>query len=772
MFKHNTFLLCVIVFGLSLFQIAHTNDFAICTDPNVQLSSSVAFDGTNYLVVWEDQRNGWLDIYGARVNQAGDVLDPDGIPISTATDHQSYPAVAFDGTNYLVVWEDERNGYDYPDIYGTLVSQTGTVLYPDGIPISTAQEPQRGPSVAFDGSNYMVVWNDIRRISTWDIYGARVTPSGVVLDTEGICISATENNQINPDLVFGMTLYLFCWVEIIEIPNGYEICIKGATVTRDGRVETSFNISHYNAPATWYSQPKVAFDGLNFLVVWAGWLYSFPPDILGGIVTEYGNLLYGPFVICPKHNFSAGGNWRPDVAFDGITYLVAWEDGRNRTGAFQPYDIYGKRVSRDGVLVAPDVLICDDLADQILPTIAFGKKNYLIAWDDNRIGNYDIYGRLIDATLISKDATSPNQGRHLARAPNSEDLDWAYHTNIGTFWNWKGDLITGRPTYIERGKYPTIAENEPASPWVANKTGDSLFGLVKVSPTSEKWRKTFIDCGHDILPPSLVLSVYNSEPQFYGDLGYVVYTSLHPTADNCIRFSAFDSQSVWYEKILDYGNDISSPSIALTPGDYLHIVWRKENSIYYITTLEPVDAYIIRQGIPPVWSDIVPISEPEQTEPASNPFVEAYGEWVYVVWRGPNQEIPPNPDYGEIWQRRGRIRLGQLPEWPYDPQNMSHSPDRESDFPSMSTGYTTVWQESLPGNYEIYADILGVGDNINLSQTDNNSCYPHTNLLPNYDPNNPADWRLSTIWTEESISDTFYKVRYDDYYFSEPDTNI
>ena len=84
-------------------------------------------------------------------------LDQWGIAISTASDDQISPALAFDGTNYLVVWEDHRNyAIDrYPDIYGARVSPNGVVLDSEGIRISTASSFQKSPAVAFNGINYL-----------------------------------------------------------------------------------------------------------------------------------------------------------------------------------------------------------------------------------------------------------------------------------------------------------------------------------------------------------------------------------------------------------------------------------------------------------------------------------------------------------------------------------------------------------------------------------------------------------------------------------------
>ena len=126
-------------------------------------------------MVWTDGRVGpHPDIYGARVTPQGSVLDLDGFVISQAAFDQSSPTLAFDGTNFLVAWVDGRTGDDY-DIYGARVSLGGTMLDPDGFAISREVDWQWSPSAGFDGVNFLVVWTDERRSGGYgNIYGARV----------------------------------------------------------------------------------------------------------------------------------------------------------------------------------------------------------------------------------------------------------------------------------------------------------------------------------------------------------------------------------------------------------------------------------------------------------------------------------------------------------------------------------------------------------------------------------------------------------------------
>jgi hypothetical protein len=208
---------------------------------------------------------------------------------------------------------------------------------------------------------------------------------------------------------------------------------------------------------------------------------------------------------------------------------------------------------------------------------------------------------------------------------------------------------------------------------------------------------------------------------------------------------------------IDKGN-ISEYAMTATSGDYIHIVWQREEQggdvcrIYYVTTLDAITPDDIRHGREPVWSEITPISTQDPlTEPASNPFVEAYGDVVYAVWRGPYDE---GNQIGEIWQR-GRRLSDPYYEWRIGPWDVSESPEQESDYPVQATSDFIAWQEYEHDNWEIklrYKD-----DPIrNISQTETDSKYPHINVKYN-GLEAPV---IYFIWTETVEPDRLYEVRF------------
>ena len=98
--KRIIFTAAIIVLTLSLQQV--TAETAICTNSEIQRYASVS----GSIIVWEDNRNGNLDIYGY------DTDSNTQIPICTNSAVQFYPSIS----GNIVVWQDFRNGN--PDIYG------------------------------------------------------------------------------------------------------------------------------------------------------------------------------------------------------------------------------------------------------------------------------------------------------------------------------------------------------------------------------------------------------------------------------------------------------------------------------------------------------------------------------------------------------------------------------------------------------------------------------------------------------------------------------
>jgi hypothetical protein len=211
--------------------------------------------------------------------------------------------------------------------------------------------------------------------------------------------------------------------------------------------------------------------------------------------------------------------------------------------------------------------------------------------------------------------------------------------------------------------------------------------------------------------------------------------------------------------ILDSGN-CSSPSIAVTPGDYIHAVWRKEkdgiSGIYYRTLVNPTNNYQTRTSGVGSWRPSFRVSyHPDMlyTEPATYPSVACYGASVFVAWRGRNIY---SQNIGEIW-RRERFLTNPYNSWE-TPLNKSLSPSNESHYPVMGTSMVTAFQESTAArNKEVYANISG--EIVNISQTDSFSFFPQINVEEPPPPPSPYELKVNTIWTER-LANYAYEIKF------------
>jgi len=332
-------------------------DNTIETSVNDQSNSRISAGGPGFLVVWEDDRTdlsgfpgtptnpfmgNQTDIYAARLDSAGNILDDSPIIITNEAIQQTKPEVAWNGENWLVVYVTQRpDWYFFTDIYATRVSPDGVVLDTPPIPIrlennSPSNDYGQNPSVSSDGNNWAVFWQD----QTWqgftpypNLEGIRIAPDGTILDDPPLVlyqgtIAATFGPSY-PHMAFAEDEFLLAWEKA-----GYHQ-IFGRRLNPD---LTPIDQNEFLIANSYNEHPRVASNGTDFFVV--------SRDKNGYRVNHTGQVLDpgGIYFGTASGAYDRGS----ETAWDG-TYWVAAYNG----GSIFASNIYLTRITTSGMLVAP-----------------------------------------------------------------------------------------------------------------------------------------------------------------------------------------------------------------------------------------------------------------------------------------------------------------------------------------------------------------------------------------------------------------------------------
>ncbi len=358
------------------------NNFLINDDggSSQQYSPSCAMDSAgNFVVVWQDYRDGNSNIYGQRFDASGDTTGLGGnflINDDAGSSHQSNPSCSMDSAgNFVVVWRDYRDG-NY-NIYGQRFGNNGNSL---GVNFRMDQSTGSGSAVelrvSMNGSNFVVTW----RNSNASIYKRRFLNDGTPADDE-VKVNDHDGtaNQYAP---------------AIDINTSGNVVVAWSD-SRDPwgiyfqRLNTLGDIlgSNIYIGDGYYPDVAVAEDS-SFIITYYG-----NSDIYYQRFMPSGDSIGSPIVISDT---TYNSRYYPVTDMDSDkNAVVAWHDYRNNNP-----DIYAQMVDSEGDTVGGNFKVNNDpgTENQFFPSIAMSPSSrFLIAWQDYREGNYDIYGQVYDS---------------------------------------------------------------------------------------------------------------------------------------------------------------------------------------------------------------------------------------------------------------------------------------------------------------------------------------------------------------------------------------
>jgi hypothetical protein len=291
-----------------------------------------------------------------RLDGNGAALDPEPVVLAGGTDLYRNPGAAWNGTEWLVVWEDiyggNPSGIGTGGVLAKRLLPDGTVLDADPIEVITGNAPDVGALAVVDGS-FLVVATTLTSGDIRTLYGMRVGADGTLLDGSKVWLGF--NYAQSPAVEGFDDRWLIMWHKrpTHDTPSSQ---LHARFMLADGTVLTEFDPSN---STTDEMDPDIAIVGDVATVAWGD-----GDDIRVRQILKDGTTLGDPAGVV----VSAANNEQstPTIVADGAKFTVTWVDDRIHD-IFEPGvgDLFGARL--DGALTVLEPLGVPLLADPKAP---------------------------------------------------------------------------------------------------------------------------------------------------------------------------------------------------------------------------------------------------------------------------------------------------------------------------------------------------------------------------------------------------------------------
>jgi hypothetical protein len=286
--------------------------------PGQRYAMAAASDGRDFLVAWREfgrNRSGATQMYAARMNAAGEVLDPLGIRLPNTSSHIEHVNVVFLGNAYLVDWDEPDPNSSATRLMAVRVSREGVLLDTVARVLANPVSLANIHGAASNGNRTVILFR-----------GARLVWMTLVLDRDG-------------NVVAGPTKFTDAGVGSAAIASngrGFLIAwsagaLYGTLLDDAGAITTSQKTTLVRAPYIY----QIASDGDGYLVIAGESTELFAQHFSGA-----GEVLERPVI--PIHFFysgfvfAAGSYLLMDGDREGPTIGVRRLDRAGNPGGYQP----------------------------------------------------------------------------------------------------------------------------------------------------------------------------------------------------------------------------------------------------------------------------------------------------------------------------------------------------------------------------------------------------------------------------------------------------
>ncbi|NVM35317.1 MAG: hypothetical protein HWN81_06955 [Candidatus Lokiarchaeota archaeon] len=250
-----------------------------------------------------------------------------------------------------------------------------------------------------EASGAIIVWQDRRKgAANIDIYAQHIDSDGILQwEVNGTAICTEENKQLRPLIISdGAGGAITVWYDWRQGSSNTDIYTQ--RIDSNGIVQWNANGTVICNAIDQQSNPQITSDGAGgAIIIWQDYRSESNSDIYSQRIDSSGIVLWtinGTAICTESHD-----QFYPKICSDGAGgAIITWEDERNGN-----VDIYAQRIDSSGVVQweGNGIAVCtEELYYTYLQICSDGAGGAIIAWEDERNGNVDIYAQRIDSSGV------------------------------------------------------------------------------------------------------------------------------------------------------------------------------------------------------------------------------------------------------------------------------------------------------------------------------------------------------------------------------------
>lgn len=202
-------------------------DEPITNVPSDTFTGPVVWTGAIFGTAWEDRRDNDYEIYFNRFDADGKKLSED-LRVTAAPGFSLHASMIWNGAEFVVVWDDRRNGPADYRAYGQRIDVNGKMVG-NNVELTEKFWNAESPAIAEGEKTVAITFN--MGDALFKKIGFRAFAPD--LTGGGPLVTISDDNGVNPSIVWNKDRYIVVYGKRTSVPGD---AIWGAVIAEDGKI--------------------------------------------------------------------------------------------------------------------------------------------------------------------------------------------------------------------------------------------------------------------------------------------------------------------------------------------------------------------------------------------------------------------------------------------------------------------------------------------------------------------------------------------------------